>query len=126
VFCFLASLVLAGAKTKPNFFTSPKYALNWTRLSCHDFVDNQVRLELFVLAYNIGNFLRRLALPKSVKQWSLRTLRDKLIKIGAKVVSHLRYVIFQMAEVSVPRVLFREILDRIRQLRFLAIPARPG
>ena len=84
----------------------------------HDFVDNQVRLQLFALAYNLGNFLRRLALPKSVKQWSLRTLRDKLVKIGAKVVGHSRYVIFQMAEVAVPRVLFLEILDRIRRLRF--------
>jgi hypothetical protein len=63
-----------------------KYALNWAQLSCHDVVDNQVHLQLFALAYNIGNFLRRLALPKSVKQWFLRTLRDKLIKIGAKVV----------------------------------------
>jgi hypothetical protein len=103
-----------------------KYALNWTRLSCHDFVDNQVRLQLFALAYNLGNFLRRLALPKSVKQWSLRTLRDKLVKIGAKVISHSRYVVFQMAEVAIPRKLFREILDRIRQLRFLSIPVRPG
>jgi hypothetical protein len=103
-----------------------KYALNWTRLSCHDFVDNQVRLQLFALAYNLGNFLRRLALPKSVKQWSLRTLRDKLIKIGAKVVSHSRYVIFQMGEVAVPMILFREILDRIKQLRFLTIHTRPG
>jgi len=80
----------------------------WTRLSCHDFVDNQVRLQLFALAYNIGSFLRRLALPKSVKQWSLRTLRDKLIKIGAKVVSRSRCVIFQMAEVAIPQMLFRE------------------
>jgi hypothetical protein len=103
-----------------------KYALNWTRLSCHDFDDNQVRLQLFALAYNLGNFLRRLVLPKSVKKWSLRTLREKLIKIGAKVVNHSRYVIFQMAEVTVPRILFREILDRIRRLRFLTIPARPG
>jgi hypothetical protein len=102
------------------------YAPNWTRLSCHDFVDNQFRLQLFALAYNLGNFLRRLTLPKSVKQWSLRTLRDKLIKIGAKVISHSGYVIFQVAEVAVPRILFREILDRIRQLRFLTIPARPG
>ena len=69
------------------------------------------------LAYNLGNFLRRLALPKSVKQWSLCMLRDKFIKIGAKVVSHSRYVIFQMAEVVVPRTLFREILDRIGRLR---------
>jgi hypothetical protein len=112
--------------TAEQWIKEGKYALNWTRLSCHDFTDNQVRLQLFALAYNLGNFLRRLALPKSVKHWSLRTLRDKLIKIGAKVVSHARYVIFQMAEVAVPQTLFREILDRIRQLRFLPIPARPG
>jgi len=61
-----------------------------------------------------------------VKQWSLRTLRDKLVKIGAKVVRHSRYVIFQMAEVAVPRALFLEILNRIRQLRFLAIPRGLG
>jgi hypothetical protein len=112
--------------TAEQWIKEGKYALNWTRLSCRDFVDNQVRLQLFALAYNLGNFLRRLALPKSVKQWSLCTLRDKLIKIGAKVVSHSRYVIFQMAEVAVPRVLFRGILERIRQLRFLTIPARAG
>ncbi len=79
-----------------------KYALSWTRLSCHDFVDNQVRLQLFALAYNLGNFLRRLALPTGVKHWSLTTLREKLIKIGAKVVRRARYVTFQMAEVAIP------------------------
>jgi len=84
-------------------------------------VDNQVRLQLFALAYSIGNFLRRLALPKSVKQWSLRTLRDKLIKIGAKVVSHSRYVIFQMAEVLVSKGLFQEILERIHRLNLVPI-----
>jgi hypothetical protein len=72
---------------------------------------------VFALAYNIGNFLRRLALPKSVKKWSLRTLREKLIKIGAKVVRHSRYVVFQMAEVVVAKALFSEILDRIGRLR---------
>ncbi|NIO48577.1 MAG: IS1380 family transposase, partial [Candidatus Aminicenantes bacterium] len=60
-----------------------KYALNWTRLSCKHFLSNQVRLGLFVLAYNLGNFLRRLVLPGKVKHWSLRTLLVKLIKIGA-------------------------------------------
>ena len=78
---------------------------------------NQVRLQLFGLAYNLGNFLRRLALPRSVKHWSLTTLREKLIKIGAKVVAHSRYIIFQMAEVAVPKRLFRAILERIRRLR---------
>jgi len=57
----------------------------------------------FALAYNLGDFLRRLALPPRVKHWSLTTLREKLIEIGAKVVSNARYVIFQMAEVAVPR-----------------------
>jgi hypothetical protein len=94
-----------------------KNAVKWTRLSYHDFTDNQVRLQLFALAYNLGNFLRRLALPTGVKHWSLTTLREKLIKIGAKVVTHARYVIFQMAEVAVPRGLFRAILERIRRLR---------
>jgi hypothetical protein len=110
--------------TAEQWIKEGKYALNWTRLSCHDFTDNQVRLQLFALAYNLGNFLRRLALPKTVKDWSLRTLKEKLIKIGAKVVRHSRYVIFQMAEVAVPRVLFCEILCRIRQL--LTIPSRSG
>jgi hypothetical protein len=112
--------------TAEQWIKEGKYALNWTRLSCHDFVDNQVRLQLFALAYNLGNFLRRLVLPKSVKKWSLRTLREKLIKIGAKVISHSRYVVFQMAEVAVPRAMFREILNRIRQLRFLAMPRGLG
>jgi hypothetical protein len=112
--------------TAEQWIKEGKYALNWTRLSCHDFTDNQVRLQLFALAYNLGNFLRRLALPKKVKDWSLRTLKEKLIKIGAKVVRHSRYVIFQMAEVAVPRALFCEILYRIRQLMLMAIPTGAG
>ena len=87
--------------TAEQWIKEGKYALNWTRLSCHDFTDNQVRLQLFALAYNLGNFLRRLVLPKNIRGWSLRTLRVKLIKIGAKVIRHSRYVIFQMAEVLV-------------------------
>jgi hypothetical protein len=79
-------------------------------------VDNQVRLQLFTLAYNLGNFLRRLALPNKIRDWSLRTLQVKLIKIGTKVVKHSRYVIFQMTEVMVSKSLFHEILERIGHL----------
>ena len=106
-----------GRGTAEQWIKEGKNAVKWTRLSCHDFADNQVRLQLFALAYNLGNFLRRLALPRSVKHWSLTTLREKLIKIGAKVVAHSRYVVFQMAEVAVPKRLFRSILARIRRLR---------
>jgi len=103
--------------TAEQWIKEGKYALNWTRLSCHDFTDNQVRLQLFSLAYNLGNFLRRLALPKKIRDWSLRTLQVKLIKIGAKVVRHSRYVIFQMTEVMVSKSLFHEILERISHLK---------
>ena len=65
--------------------------------------DLTVRLQLHALAYNLGNFLRTLATPEPIKDWSLTTLKEKLIKIGAKVVSHGRYVAFQMAEVGAPR-----------------------
>ena len=50
-----------------------------------------------------------------MKHWSLTTLREKLIKIGATVVTHSEYVIIQMAEVAMPRELFAAILDRIQR-----------
>jgi len=103
--------------TAEQWIKEGKNAVRWTRLSCHDFVDNEVRLLLFVLAYNLGNFLRQTVLPNPVRPWTLTTLREKLIKIGAKVVSHSRRVIFQMAEVAVPRGLFRDILRAIERLR---------
>ena len=113
-----------GRGTAEQCIKEGKLALNWTRLSCHDFDDNQVRLQLFALAYNLGNFLRRLALPASVKHWTLTTLRDKLIKIGCKVVHHASRVVFQLAEVAIPRSLFALILRRIERLRLL-VPQPP-
>ena len=83
-----------------------------------------MRLQLHALAYNLVNFMRRLALPEAVKQWSLTSLREKLVKIGAKVVRHGRYVIFQMAEVAVPKGLFQEILRLIDGLRPRPAPAQ--
>ena len=111
-----------GQGSAEQWIKEGKNAVRWTRLSCSRFDDNQVRLQLFALAYNLGNFLRRLVLPVAVKHWSLTTLREKLIKIGAKVVRHARYVTFQLAEVAVPRWLCRAILDRIR--KFAALPPK--
>ena len=94
-----------------------KGAIKWTRLSCRTFAANAVRLQLHALAYNLGNFLRTLATPEPIKDWSLTSLKEKLIKIDAKVVSHGRYVAFQMAEVAIPRQMFQEILRLIAELR---------
>lgn len=103
--------------TAEQWIKEGKYAIKWTRLSCRKFRNNEVRLQLHALAYNLANFMRTLALPKEVEHWSLTTIREKLVKIGAKVVAHGRYVTFQMAEVAVPRALFRDILERIDRLR---------
>ena len=94
-----------------------KNATNWTRLSCRSSSANAVRLQLHALAYNLGNFLRTLATPEPIKNWSLTSLKEKLIKIGAKVVGHGRYIAFQMAEVAIPRDLFADILRLIAELR---------
>ena len=111
----MAGEIFADSRTGKN-------AIKWTRLSCHKFRDNAVRLQLHALAYNLANFMRTLALPKEVEHWSLTTLREKLVKIGAKVVSHGRYVTFQLAEVAVPRELFRKILRLIDGLRPAPLP----
>jgi hypothetical protein len=100
-----------------------KGAINWTRLSCRTFAANAVRLHLHAPAYNLGNFLRTLATPEPIKEWSMTSLKEKLIKTGAKVVSHGRYVAFQMAEVAIPRQMFQEILRLIAELRPQPPPA---
>ena len=81
-----------GRGTAEQWIKEGKNAIKWTKLSCRTFKDNQTRLQLFALAYNLANFLRRLALPQDVKHWSLTTLREKLVKIGAKVTRHAKYV----------------------------------
>ncbi len=103
--------------TAEQWIKEGKTAIRWTRLSCTKFRNNEVRLQLHALAYNLANFLRTLTLPKEVEQWCLTTLREKLVKIGAKVITHARYAVFQMAEVAVPRDLMRRILENIADLR---------
>ena len=106
-----------GRGTAEQWIKEGKYALNWTRLSCHKFVANQVRLELFVLAYNLGNFMRRLALPEAMKHWSLTSLQTRMIKTGGRLVRHARRLVFQLAEVLVSREMLGGILERIGRLR---------
>ena len=98
----LPELILSNCDSNQEL-KEAKNAIRWTRLSCLTFRNNAVRLRLHALAYNLGNFLRTLALPKEAEYWSLTTLREKLVKIVAKVVSHGRYVSFQLAEVAVAR-----------------------
>jgi len=103
--------------TAEQYIKQGKNAVKWTWLSCRTMRGNAVRLQLHALAYNLGNFLRTLALPEEVQNWSLTSFRNRLVKIGAKVVTHARYAAFQMAEVGMPRDLFRRILANIADLR---------
>jgi hypothetical protein len=103
--------------TAEQWIKEGKNAIRWTRLSCRSMQANAVRLQLHALAYNLANFFRTLVLPDEVERWSLTTLREKMVKIGAKVIAHARYTVFQMAEVAVPRDLFGCILAMIDDLR---------
>jgi hypothetical protein len=96
-----------------------KDAVKWTRRSCHRCVANQVRRQLFGLAYDLGHFLRRLARPKAVTEWSLRSVQLTLIKTGARLVRHARRLVVQMAEVAVPRDVWMAILERVGGLRLV-------
>src|SRR3954447_15684318 len=109
--------------TAEQWIKEGKGAIKWTRLSCRTFAANAVRLQLHALAYNLGNFLRTLATPEPIKDWSLTSLREKLINISARLVHHGRYVAFQMAEVAIPRQMFADILLLITRLRAPPAPA---
>jgi hypothetical protein len=109
--------------TAEQWIKEGKNAIQWARLSCRSFAANAIRLQLHALAYNLGNFIRTLAMPKATEPWSLTSLREKLIKIGAKVVSHGRYVTFQLAEVAVSRQMLADILSLIARLRAPPAPA---
>jgi hypothetical protein len=94
-----------------------KQAINWTRLSCKGLTQNEVRLQLHALAYNLGVFLKGADLPEEIADWSLTSLQTRLIKIGARVVRHTRAITFQLAEVAVTGDLFTRILAAIHRLR---------
>ena len=83
-----------------------KQAAHWTRLSCHRFRANEVRLQLSVLAYNLGNLWRRLVLPQPIGNWSLTSLQQRLVKTGDRLVKHARYYWLLLAESHLTRRLF--------------------
>ena len=87
---------------------------------------NEVRLQLHALAYNLANFLRTLATPEVIETWSLTSLRERLIKTGARLVRHGRYAIFQMAAAALPRKVFAGVLDLINGLRDPPVSAVPA
>jgi len=93
-----------------------KQAVKMTRLSCHRFRSNQVRLGLSVLAYNLGNLWRRLALPKRIENWSLTSLQQRLVKTGGRLVKHARYYWLLLAEGHLNRRWFGAMLRSIARL----------
>jgi hypothetical protein len=102
--------------TAEQWIKEGKEATHWTRLSCHRFRANEVRLLLGVIAYNLGNLLRRLALPLAIQSWSLTSLQQRLFKTGGRLIRHARYFVLQLAESRLTGSLFRQILGRIERL----------
>jgi Transposase DDE domain group 1 len=99
--------------TAEQWIKEGKQAAHWTRLSCHRFRANEVRLQLSVLAYNLGNLWRRLVLPTRIDTWSLTSLQQRLVKTGGRLVKHTRYYWLLLAESHLTRRLFGSMLQRI-------------
>ena len=89
--------------TAEQWIKEGKQAAHWTRLSCHRFRANEVRLQLW----------RRLVLPKRVDSWSLTSLQQRLVKTGGRLVKHARYYWLVLAESHLTRRLFGAMLRRI-------------
>jgi hypothetical protein len=102
--------------TAEQWIKEGKAATHWTRLSCHRFRANEVRLLLGVIAYNLGNLLRRLVLPFAIQNWSLTSLQQRLFKTGGRLIRHARYFVLQLAESHLTKTLFGQILGRIERL----------
>ena len=106
--------------TAEQWIKEGKQAVKMTRLSCHRFRSNEVRLLLIVIAYNLGNLWRRLVLPKRIDNWSLTSLQQRLVKTGGRLIKHARYYWLLLAESHLTRRLFGSML---RQIAALAVPA---
>ena len=91
-----------------------------TRLSCHRFRSNEVRLWLSVVAYNLGNLWWRLVLPQRISKWSLTSLQQRLVKVGGRLARHARYYWFLLVESQLTRRLFGAM---VRRIELLPLPA---
>jgi hypothetical protein len=106
--------------TAEQWMKEGKQATHWTRLSCDRFRANEARLQLSLLAYNLGNLWRRLVLPKRIDAWSLTSLQQRLVKTGGRLIKHSRYYWLLLAEGHLHRRLFGGML---RQIAALPMPS---
>jgi len=104
------------ANSAINFARHGKLAVSWTRFSCHRFRGSELRLWLSVTAYNLGNLWRRLGLPNRIRNWSLTSLQQRLVKTGGRLVKRARYYWLLLAESHLTRRLFGAMLGRIAAL----------
>ncbi len=102
--------------TAEQWIKEGKQAVAMTRLSCHRFRANEVRLWLSLIAYNLGNLWRRLALPAPIGKWSLTSLQQRLVKTGGRLIKHARYYWLLLAESHLTRQLFAGMLRKITML----------
>jgi hypothetical protein len=102
--------------TAEQWIKEGKQAVKMTRLGCHRFRSNEVRLWLSLIAYNLGNLWRRLVLPKKIENWSLTSLQQRLVKTGGRLVKHARYYWLMLAESHLTRRLLGSMVRRIDAL----------
>lgn len=123
---FIVTNLETDSRAVVRFYDKPGTAEQWTkegrqavkmtRLSCHRFRSNEVRLWLSLIAYNLGNLWRRLVLPRRIEKWSLTSLQQRLLKTGGRMIKHARYYWLLLAESHLTKRLFGAMLRRIAAL----------
>ncbi len=122
---FIVTNLAASSRAVVRFYNKRGTAEQWIKegkqavamtLSCHRFRANEVRLRLSLIAYNLGNLWRRLALPAPIGKWSLTSLQQRLVKTGGRLIKHARYYWLLLAESHLTRRLFGSMLRRIAML----------
>ncbi len=112
----MSSHTVQTVGTAKQWIREGKQAVKMTRLNCHRFLSNEVRLWLSVIAYNVGNLWRRLVLPKRIDHWLLTSLQQRMVKTGGRLIKHARYCWLLLAEGHLTRRLFGVMLQRIPAL----------
>lgn len=105
--------------TMENFIKEGKNGFEFDRMSSSSFIANSNKLQISMLAYNFNNWFRRLCMSKDIKSFRMETIRNKVIKVAAKVVHHARKITFKLCSSYPYKDFFNSIIERLKQLPLL-------
>src|SRR5699024_8720055 len=103
--------------TMENYIKEAKNGFSFDAMCSHDFLTNEVRMMLTLLAYNLTNWLRTLCFPHGHQTMQIQTIRTRMVKVASKLVKSGRSLHFKLASSFVYGSFFWQVLGRIQILQ---------